>query len=1041
MKKVFHIIALSLLITPLINTSSQAQSVNSGWKLSLGGGYMNYYGDLSPYRIQKWKDWKQAFKFFQYNDHYIPEASFGISLEKGLTPGIGLMIQANKGAIEMSDRYRKPGGSYDLDAPHWDRALNFKTDIYDAGLALTFHADNGKLLHKNAFFSPYLFLGGGVTYFKVKGDLYDENGNPYDYSDPNVQPDGKYETNLRDLKTERNKKYNNVTPYADLGIGVKFRLSKGVSLIVQTDINYSFSDYLDDVSGTYKNNYGSPEEAYAARPGTNVSTDNKRGYDDGVNDFYIFNKAAIQFNLGGGKSRFKAPVVYQPTKNRSLLLREKEQQEQKIKEKNQVVDTTTSSKHIDSLKKADQASSKDTTNQSTEKEKQKGEVHQIRLMLRRSRFDHIDQNYIIKENKLKYKIADQKENIKALREKAPLSKQDSLQLLKDESKLKDLYYELKAVKEARQQLRQRFSNTPIVTEYADSTKIMIYRNQQTTSAEDTLYELNNENEEPIKEVTDTVQSTSENKNIDSTKEVSQEQLTKEKLSSEEKDSLKKVYLRKIDSLKNINDSLRQQSSKTADSIRNNRISRTASSDIGSDRDSIQTAYDSLLAKYKEDSIRTDSQRVQIEKRLNANKSQLKKDSLNRSRLQSRIDSILKQNNRDSLQRKKLHGKIDSLLTLYKKDSAHSKDQSLLLKGKQADNRKRLRKDSLQRLQLQRKVDSLQELQNENLRKVNSEDTAKRNFFQRVFKSRKKTTSQNAAHRDTIRRLQRQLSKENAAIRKLNDNIEDLRKQNQNYDDQLSDLKGDRGLQASYLRAAIDEMNRRGMAYNNAPSLSAPIVVPTGNRAESNNNDEQLEDISRKLDSVQQIKEQLEGRQPDTTRNLSTSEVERIRHQLDSLKKREAQEQKEAREKNMNNLENHVDSLNRSIHQMKGEAASKAAEEEMNNRVNNFPVVSTYFATGSSTLDEKGVSSLRPVAAFVKKYDGVFIVLKGFTDATGSAHANKIVAQRRVDAVKQLLVSRYNIDASKIKIEPVTSSTTGRGSNPLDRRVDVKLERK
>src|SRR5699024_697703 len=93
----------------------------------------------------------------------------------------------------------------------------------------------------------------------------------------------------------------------------KFRISHTISILLQSDIHYAFSDYLDDVSGKYKSFYNNQLSAYAAHPGTNIiPTNRNRGYDDGINDFYIFNKAAIQINLGSKKSKFKAPILYTP---------------------------------------------------------------------------------------------------------------------------------------------------------------------------------------------------------------------------------------------------------------------------------------------------------------------------------------------------------------------------------------------------------------------------------------------------------------------------------------------------------------------------------------------------------------------------------------------------------------------------------------------------------------------------------------------------------------------------------------------------------
>lgn len=266
----YKTILFSLLLFLLGNITVSAQQDNYGWRIGAGIGYMNYFGDLSPYTIKKWQDWDRIFRFFQYNKYYVPEASYSISLERKLTPGIGLMLQASTGKISMSDRYRKSNGDYDVNTRNWDRALNFQTTLQDAGIAFVFQSDNGRFLPQNAFFAPYFYLGAGITSFNAKGDLYNKEGRPYIYVDPDERPDGVYETELRPLKTETESEYSNIAAYTDFGIGIKLRLGSRMNLSVQTDIKYSFSDYLDDVSGKYKTKYESGAQAYAAHPGTNV---------------------------------------------------------------------------------------------------------------------------------------------------------------------------------------------------------------------------------------------------------------------------------------------------------------------------------------------------------------------------------------------------------------------------------------------------------------------------------------------------------------------------------------------------------------------------------------------------------------------------------------------------------------------------------------------------------------------------------------------------------------------------------------------------
>jgi hypothetical protein len=59
-------------------------------------------------------------------------------------------------------------------------------------------------------------------------------------------------------------RYRNVEPYVDLGVALNFRVNDVLTIALQSDIKYSASDYLDDVSSKYKTFYPTPAEQYAA---------------------------------------------------------------------------------------------------------------------------------------------------------------------------------------------------------------------------------------------------------------------------------------------------------------------------------------------------------------------------------------------------------------------------------------------------------------------------------------------------------------------------------------------------------------------------------------------------------------------------------------------------------------------------------------------------------------------------------------------------------------------------------------------------------
>src|SRR5690554_1355015 len=205
------------------------------WRLGISGGYTNYYGDLSPHTISSIDDYSNILRLFNYNENYLTDYSYVVSLERALSGTLGLQLSAGRYSISMSERYITPGNGLQVDQPNFSRSLNFKTEINDYGIGLVIKADNGRLLKKNAFIAPYLSLGMGFLTFKAYGDLYDDNNNPYNYSRPENVNNNVFETRLDRLNTELYEGYSNNALYGEFGLGIRFRIAKQLELFAQSN--------------------------------------------------------------------------------------------------------------------------------------------------------------------------------------------------------------------------------------------------------------------------------------------------------------------------------------------------------------------------------------------------------------------------------------------------------------------------------------------------------------------------------------------------------------------------------------------------------------------------------------------------------------------------------------------------------------------------------------------------------------------------------------------------------------------------------------
>jgi OOP family OmpA-OmpF porin len=101
-----------------------------------------------------------------------------------------------------------------------------------------------------------------------------------------------------------------------------------------------------------------------------------------------------------------------------------------------------------------------------------------------------------------------------------------------------------------------------------------------------------------------------------------------------------------------------------------------------------------------------------------------------------------------------------------------------------------------------------------------------------------------------------------------------------------------------------------------------------------------------------------------------------------------------------------------------------------------------FATNASEVPGSYVSEVEALADFMKKYADVDAKIEGHTDSRGAASYNKPLSQRRADAVKDMLVNRFAVDAARVSAmgygeeQPVADNDTAAGRSANRRVVAV-----
>ncbi len=194
--------------------SSLALYAQKGWEVGPTVGVSNYFGDLNT-----------SFDFTE------------------LGPAIGATARYN-----FNNRINsKLGLNYtflygdDADSPNTferRRNLSFRTDVVDLAAQMEFNFFPYIHGSKEYFFTPYLLGGFNILYYV-----------------PTARLDGVSYT-LRNLGTEgqaEGDEYSLISGGLLIGGGFKWDLTENWSMNVEISARNLFTDYIDDVSGTYPN--------------------------------------------------------------------------------------------------------------------------------------------------------------------------------------------------------------------------------------------------------------------------------------------------------------------------------------------------------------------------------------------------------------------------------------------------------------------------------------------------------------------------------------------------------------------------------------------------------------------------------------------------------------------------------------------------------------------------------------------------------------------------------------------------------------------
>ena len=210
----------------------------------------------------------------------------GIILRMNYTPHLAVKGTAIYGSFDATDRH-KLGDSR-------ARNLEVQTTYYELAATAELNLTKFDIIDGHIT-APYVFVGLAGMYFM-----------------PKARYEGKY-ISLRPLGTEGQtlnggKAYSPFTVAIPFGLGVKMSLNRRMNIGFECGFRYTFTDYLDDISGVYPNidelvkqNPVAAEMSYRTPQYYGKKLENPVGQlrgDKAKYDIYYFIGGSLTINLG-----------------------------------------------------------------------------------------------------------------------------------------------------------------------------------------------------------------------------------------------------------------------------------------------------------------------------------------------------------------------------------------------------------------------------------------------------------------------------------------------------------------------------------------------------------------------------------------------------------------------------------------------------------------------------------------------------------------------------------------------------------------------
>ena len=127
-----------------------------------------------------------------------------------------------------------------------------------------------------------------------------------------------------------------------------------------------------------------------------------------------------------------------------------------------------------------------------------------------------------------------------------------------------------------------------------------------------------------------------------------------------------------------------------------------------------------------------------------------------------------------------------------------------------------------------------------------------------------------------------------------------------------------------------------------------------------------------------------------------------------------------------------------------EEMKKAPEYELKLIERGRATLNVEFDYGRAVVEPKYYKDIQGVAEVMKKYPDMKIIIEGHTDNVGGKEYNLNLSQKRAEAVKKIMVTKFNIKPSMLTAKgfgsskPIEHNATAEGRQK-NRRVEVSID--